>query len=130
MNLELSFVLASFGVHLVLEVGQEFLERINRGTESDVGDDQGSFENGFFVGLLTHFMDTAIDEHGNLAAHDFRHFGSFLVKDIGSFLLLLLPISAHIEEEVLEDKELKESTLLPIQMCPRSSRLVEHNVRQ
>lgn len=66
-------------------------------------------------------MNTTIDEHGNLATHDFRHFGSFLIKDIGSFLLLLLPISAHIEEEVLEDKELKESALIPVQMCPRPS---------
>lgn len=39
MNLELGFVLASFGVHFVLEVGQEFFERVNRSAESDVSDD-------------------------------------------------------------------------------------------
>ena len=130
MHLELSFIFSLFGVHFVLEIGEELLQSVDSSHETHVRHNQRRFKDSLLICFLSHFVDATVDQASNLRAHDFGHLRPDSVPHICGLLLPLPAIGDHVEEEVLEDEELEEVASVAEQVRPGLGRLVQHDVGQ
>jgi len=88
-------------VHLILEVDEEFFERVDRVTSSHVRDKYGSLKDGGHVAFSLDLFDTLVDHLGNLRAHDFGNLAAVFPENIGDALLSKLSVNTHVESEML-----------------------------
>ena len=128
VHLELAAVGTLLGVDVVLEVDQEFLQRVDSAATGHIGDHDRGLEDRGHVALSFDLFDALGDHFSDLGAHDLRDLAAILPEDVGDALLAELAIDTHVEFEVLVNQHSEESSLATSQMRVVLRALVEHDV--
>ena len=128
VHLELAAVGTLLGVDVVLEVDQEFLQRVDSAATGHIGDHDGGLEDRGHVALSFDLLDALGDHFSDLGAHDLRDLAAILPEDVGDALLAELAIDTHVEFEVLMHQQSQERALASSQMRVVLRALVEHDV--
>ena len=128
VHLELAAVGTLLGVDVVLEVDQEFLQRVDSAATGHIGDHDRGLEDRGHVALGFDLFDALGDHFSDLGAHDFRDLAAILPEDVGDALLPKLTINTHVKFEVLVDHHGQEVSLAALQVSVVFRAPVQHDI--